>query len=268
MRLGGNPFVDEGLRAYFGAPRILVTYLLLPCGLGILLLAVWPRATFEAALRAAQLADTFTAVGVGFLLLLLYLSLRYGSEDYSPQTLLRIREYVTLTPVRVSSVVTGKVSFGLAHTLFLLALGAPLLLASLAVAGVDAAQALLSLAVIGSAGLAARMLGLLVLCGIGGGSLTRDLILLPGMACWQIVSLLFIPAASPISALLELAPRAAGDAAPRVVGPFSSPVFCTLVHLAAACLLVAAVAFVLRGHRRRGAAAVAAQTGNEGASDG
>lgn len=249
MTIGGNPFIDEGVRIHFGAPRILVSYLLLPCGLGLLLLAVWPRTSFEAVLHAAQLANTFAVVGVGFLLLVLYLSLRYGSEDYAPDSFLKIREYVTLTPAPIASVVAGKAWFALLHTLFLLLLGAPFLLASLAVAGVGFGQALAALAVIGSAGLEARMLGLLVRCVVQGGGLRRDLILLPGTATLQAVALMFVPAVSPLSALLDLCPRDSSAPLGRSVGPLSFTVFCLLAQLAAAVLLACCLTAVLRGIR-------------------
>lgn len=251
MKIKGNPFVDEGIRAYFAQGSILRTYLLVPGALGLILLAVWPRGSFESALRATPLADTFTVVAAGFLGFLLYLSTRYGSEDFSPDSLVQLREYVTLTPVSLFSVVAGKAGFAVMHTLFLLTLGAPFLLASLAVAGVSLTQAFWALAVIGAAGLAARMYGLLVLTIVGERALTRDLILIPTIVLYLIVTLLFLPAVNPFSAVMSLSLRNTAGSLRQAVGSVSPSSFCALIDLGVALLLAGAVFAVLHGTRRR-----------------
>jgi len=95
----GNPFVVEGMRLYFSERRILRSYLFVAGALGLVLAAMWPRGTIEAALREGAASDTFTVVAACLLLFLLILGARYGVEDFAPEAAARLREYVTLTPV-------------------------------------------------------------------------------------------------------------------------------------------------------------------------
>src|SRR5208282_17319 len=131
--------------------------------LGIVLAVMWPRSTIVESLRQAAASDTFTIVAVCLLLFLLFLGARYGAEDFSPEAAGHLRDYVTLTPVPVFSVVAGRLVFSALHTLVLLLLGGPFLAAAMAVGGAGFPQALAALAVAGAASLGARMAGLLAL---------------------------------------------------------------------------------------------------------
>lgn len=235
----GTPFVAEGFRTYFSDRTILRSYLLVPIALAIVLLVVWPRGTVESVLRAGASTDCFSVVALGLLAFLLYLGGRYGSEDYSPDTLANLREYVSLTPVSIGSVVAGKAAFAVLHTIFMLALGAPFLLAALAVSGAEARQAVAALGVVAASTVSARMFGLFLLVLFAGRKLLRDTILLAGMAAYLLVTYLFLPAVSPIAALLG---ASAGVSA--------------LASLGAGCLLAvllgALLALVRRGARAAG----------------
>jgi hypothetical protein len=245
MSARGNPFVAEGIREYSSWEAILHTYLLLPGSLGLALLVVWPRGTFETVLRASSFPDPFTVIAAGFLIVLVYLSARHGAEDYSPDSLRQLREYVTLTPVPLSSVVAGKAAFAAGHTLFLMALGAPFLLASMAVSGVTLGRTLPAIAVIGASGFAARMFGLLVLAVAGNHGLRRDAILLPCIILYLAATLFLLPSVNPISAVLGISARGA------LPGTLSPSAVCSLFALGMAVLLAGAVHAVLDATRKR-----------------
>ena len=201
MSRRGNPFVVEGMRLYFSERRILRSYLFVVGALGLVLAAMWPRTTIEASLRAVAASDTFTVVAVCLLLLLLFLGARYGAEEFSPQGAERLREYVTLTPVSLFSVVGGRLLFSALHTAVLLLLGAPFLAAAMAVGGAGFLQALPVLAVVGTASIAAWMSGLLALALASRRQQQRDLLLFPLLAALLVVSWFAAPWANPVHAI-------------------------------------------------------------------
>ncbi len=246
----GNPFLEEGVRTYFAHRGILRTYLFIPCGLSVVLITVWPRGSLESILRSGTFTDAFAVVALAFFALLLYLGARYGSEDFSPENLSQLREYVTMTPVTLLSVVLGKAGFFILHTLFLLLLGAPILLAPIAVDGLTLPKALAALAVLGTAGLAARMFGLLVLAAVGARPLLKNLVLMPGILLVVIVSLVAVPSLSSIRALLGLS-SSPGLGAGSLGAPLSPAAACSLVNLGAALVCAAALYLVLGASRRR-----------------
>jgi hypothetical protein len=238
----GNSFVVEGMRLSFSDRGILRTYLFIPGALALALIAMWPRGTIEAALRSGAASDTFTVVAVCFLLFLVYLGARFGAEDFTVDAGAAIREYVTLTPVALVSVVGGRAAFAVLHTFLLLLLGAPFLAAAMAVGGAGIAQALSALAVIGAASLAARMCGLLLLALVGGRRSLRDLLLIPVLASFLVVTFFLAPRSSPFHALASLLKNTGGA---------SAALACAALDLGAAFVLAACALAVLSGVRRR-----------------
>jgi hypothetical protein len=244
-----NAFAAQGLRDYFSWGAILRSYLLVPGILGLTLVAVWPRGAVEAVLRAPPSADAFGVVSAAFLAVLLWLGARYGAEDYSPASLGQLREYVRLTPVPLGSVVAGKILFGVGHTAFLLLLGAPFLLAAMAVSGLAADRALPSLAVVGSFGLAARMAGLLGLAATERRGLARETLAFAAPLAYLLATFACLPAANPFSVLLGFSgrdPFAAGS---------SPAALCAAALLGASALLAAGFAAALRASRAGAGAA-------------
>jgi hypothetical protein len=239
MRIADNPFMDEGVRNYFTQPGILRSYLALIGMNGLVLLLWWPRATFEAVLRSGNSPDTFTVVAIVLYFCLAYLGARYGSEGFSPETQVQLREYVTLTPVPLASIIAGKVVFALLHTVFLLALGAPFLLASLAVSGAGPSSSLPALLVIGAATLAVRMYGLFVLILLGERQPFRTAALMLGIVLFLAVTAALAPAANPVVALLSIAPREVVPTLPVPLLSGSIPFFSlsVIIDLLAALLL-------------------------------
>lgn len=247
MRIARNPFMDEGVRTYFLQPSILRSYLALVGVVGLSLLLWWPRISLDAVMRAGVFPGTFTAVAVGLYFCLTYLGARYGSEGFSPEAQVHLREYAILTPVSLASIVAGKAVFALLHTLFLLALGAPFLLASLAVSGGGLSLILPTLLVIGAAVFAVRMYGLLTLVLLER-QVARDVTLALGIILFLVVSALAVPAANPIVAILSILSRD-GTAVAPISLPFGSiPFFLLSVIMSLlAALLLAGTAFASLG---------------------
>jgi hypothetical protein len=246
-----SPFLDEGVRNYFAERAILRSYLALVGVVGVALLLWWPRISLDAVARTGSFPGTFSSVCIGLYLCLTYLGARYGSEGFSPEAQVKLREYALLTPVPLVSIVAGKALFALLHTLFLLALGAPFLLASLAVSGGGLSLILPALLVIGAATFAVRMYGLLTLVLLER-QVARDVSLALGIILFLVVSALTVPATNPIAALLSILPRDEAAAAP-ISFPFGSiPFFliCVIMNLLAG-LLLAGTTFASLGRTRR-----------------
>ena len=204
MRAAGSPLLREGARVYFSQPTILRSYLLLPCVLTVAALVGWPEGSLESALRAGSAANPFSVVSLAFLLLLVYLAGRYGAEDYAPESLASIRDYVTMTPTPVRSLVAGKVVFAFLHTAFMLALGAPFLLVALTVSGSRQGALGTAFAVLAGSALASRMYGLFLLSLLGPRKLLRSAAFVGGAGAYLLVTFLVFPSISPAAALLAL----------------------------------------------------------------
>lgn len=205
--------VADAARALFTQPLSLRSCLLIPCGAGLALLLVWPREPLAAVMRVGPTPNPFDVVAVSLALFGLYLSARHGAEDYTPDSAAHLRDYVRFAPMPMAEIVLGKAAFGVLHTIFLLLLGAPFVIASLAVGGAVGMDALRVCAVCGAVCLCARMLGLLVLVVVRGTPVVRDVILMPILALSLVFTLLFLPMASPIDAVLARTPRQVGISA-------------------------------------------------------
>jgi hypothetical protein len=246
-----NPFVKEGVQVYFSQATILRTYVVLLAVLGALLFFWWPRGPVAASLFPHAAPGTFTAVALGWLALLVWLSARYGAEDYSSGSFTRLNEYVRYTPVAIGTVVAGKLAFAALHTLFLLALGAPFVLASLAVSAVPTVNAARAFLVVGAAAAACRMLGSFLLVALGERSLVRDIAMLAAALAAISASLALFPAANPVSAILSLGGTADSPAEVRLLGatlPFY--LFSVIMNLLAAIACAAAMSICLAVARK------------------
>ncbi len=244
MNLAAVPFVVEGVRAYATQRQILRTYLLVPGALTATLLVTWPQGLMNNVYRGSSITDAFTVVAVTFLFFLLYLSGRYGAEDYAPESLGDLREYVTLTRTSIVSLVAGKGLFAVLHTAFLLLLAAPFLVAAHAVSGAPAGALGEDLAILGCSALAGRMYGLFLLSVFGQRKLLRGTLYIVSVAGFILVSWLTLPAVNPAAVLIAV--RAGVHAG-----------FCVLLYLAIALFLMASVVLVLaltrQGAQRGGA---------------
>jgi len=221
--------------------RLLRTCLFTAGVLGLCLLAMWPRGTIEAALRAGTAPDTFTVAAVCCLLLLLYFGARFGAEGFSPESAAQLRELVTLTPVSLTLLIGTRMMSAALHTLLMLLAGAPLLAAAMAVGGAGVPQALCALAVIGAATLAARTCGFLFLVLVGRRAI-RELLLIPFLAASLVLTFFAAPGMNPFHAIVFLLKS---SDAPR------SALVCAADDLGIALVLAGSARAVMSAARRR-----------------
>jgi hypothetical protein len=258
MKLLKNPFIGEGLETCFSHIPVLRSYVYYVLCIALATFFWWPRGPLADVLRTGQPPQTFTVTAITVFVCLLFLNARYGSEDYARPDSTKVHDIVTLTPVRVSTIVVGKLVTAVLHILFLLALAMPILIATRAVSGRSFGALGVSLLVVGSSVLAFRMLGFLFFVVFDTRSTLRSVILLTSVLVLVLGPLAFFPAATPISALMS--------ADSQTAALFGSPIPYYLISviinlLAVAAFSVASISwlrFVRRQHLKR-AAAVAQQ---------
>jgi hypothetical protein len=212
MKLPANPFIRESLADSFSQPQILRTYLLYLVILSCLTFFWWPRGPISEFMRSGEVPQTVTATAIGLIVCLAYMNARFGSEDYAGPESTGVRDFVTLTPVAVSTLVLGRLAAAFLHVLLLLALSVPLFLASRGVCGATYAELGLVWLVAGSSALALRSLAFFLFAVFNDMRGIKNTILAGFGGLWIFATMLFIPAVSPLSAILSL--RTVG-AAPR-----------------------------------------------------
>ncbi len=238
--------VREGMHAFLTDRRTLRACLYLAAALALVLVAVWPRGPLEAALRSGQATDTFSVVAIAFLVAGLYLGGRFGAEDFSTDPTVQLRELVTMTPVPLLSLVAGRLAIGVLHTVVLLLLGAPLLVAAMAVGGAGLPQLLAALCMVGAASLAARMAGLCALSVVGGRRPLRDIVLVLCVIAAAAAAFFLAPAASAFRGIGSL-----------TKDPGSTPLLAAAADAGVAVALAAGALAVLAATRARARARAA-----------
>jgi len=256
VRAAGNPFIREGIRMSFSQGAMLRSYLTMAALLAVVCFFSWPLGSIALDAGSAGIPGTFSAVMVGLLACCAWISARSGAEGYSPETLAGLGEYATLTPVSLAALVAGKAAFGLLHTIFLLALGVPFMIASLAVSGVDPSRAGEALLVAGAFSFASRMLGLLLRALLGARTFLVNSLLFACGGLFLVVTILAAPALNPITALLRLAAAASGQAGIAAIPGAPVPFFAisVILDLLAAILFAAGAYAALAVTRARGRA--------------
>ena len=222
-----NPFLAEGARICFSQRAVLRASALLVAILGCVLVLWWPRGPVASSLQPLAGPRTLTVVSVSLLAALAWLSARLGAEDHASSSFISMEGYVGLVAGddarlrcrAVATVIRGKLAFGLVHTIFLLALGSPFVLAAVGVSGASFTTGLCILLVAGAAATGFRMLGLFLLTALPGHALVRDMVMLVAGAAGLAACTALLPAASPLSALLALAAAVDPPAVGWIPGP-------------------------------------------------
>jgi hypothetical protein len=204
MRIGPNLFFEESVRSAFSSEKMHRSCFFMALALAAAFIFWWPIGPLIFDIPSDGGPRTFLAVAVALCLCSAYIGARSSAEDYSPAAGARIREWVLLTPVSLKALVAGKVGFAVLHTLFLLALGAPFLLASLAVSGISADRAMAALLVAGAFTFALRTAGLFLLVLLGVRKVLRSTILFTVSALFLSATFPFAPAANPVVAVAGL----------------------------------------------------------------
>jgi hypothetical protein len=246
MKIMKNPFILESLESSFSNPPLLRSYAYYVAILSAITFFWWPRGPLADALRTGHAPQTFTVAAITFLLCLLFVSSRCGLEDFANPESTKVRDIVTLTPVRISSLVLGKLAAGVIHTLVLLLLAMPILIATRAVSGFGFPEMWAAVAAAGASAVALRSLGFLFFVVIDARPTVRSMVLFFVGLTFVLSPLGFFPAASPVSVML---PEPAG------AGVFGATIpayaISAIISVLAAGIFSAASIVWLRFMRRR-----------------
>jgi hypothetical protein len=255
MKMLRNPFASESLDASLSRPLILRSYLYYLILMTVLIFFWWPRNPFAAYLQAGEIPQTFFVAAIGLFASVVYLSMRFGAEDYVGEDSTKIHDLITLTPVSVATMVMGKLGAGILHTLFLLILGVPFLIVSRLASGLSYEVLWKTLLIVGSSALAYRTFSFLLFSIVESRAVLKDILLLAAAFISIIGGLTVVPPASPITAIMTL--DAGGQATDRFAF-FGTSIPLYMVSVIISLLAVpvfSAAAFVwLRIVRRRHAA--------------
>ncbi len=222
-----SPFVRTELSAAFSRPAILRVYTYYLLAMSAIVFFWWPRGSLAASFREGAAPATFAAAALGLFGCLAYLNARLGAQDFPGKDVLALRDALTLTPVSVASIVFGKLAAGIAHTIFLLALGTPFLLAARGVSGAPPGAAASALVVAGCSALAFRLFGFLLFALFERRPVLKDVLLFFGGLALALLPMLAAPAANAVSTLLGLGSDGRG------AGPGLAPVWvCAIYGLA------------------------------------
>jgi hypothetical protein len=216
VKLFGNPFIAQDLSSAYTRPQALRSYLAVIAAMSGVLMIWWPRSPLASYLRSGMTPDTFFAAAIGLLGCMTYVSVRFGAEDFAEENSSQIHDFVTLTPVPVSSVVAGKLVTAVLHTLFLLVLGLPFLVIGSSVNGTSIAVIGRAALVMGFYALAFRMYAFLAFVLFEPRKVFKDAVLILSALVSLIVTTSAFPPLSPISAILSLNPD---NAYPTVLLP-------------------------------------------------
>lgn len=206
MKILKNPFLAEGLESTFSHPPILRSLFYSLIAIAGATFFWWPRGPLADALRTGQPPQTFMVTSITMLLCLIFVSGRSGLEDFAAPDSTRILDVVKLTPVRISSIVLGKLAVSVIHTVFFLFLVLPVLVATRAVSGRGFQELWAVAAAAGASALCYRSLGLLFYVTLEQRPTARRFGLLGVAIGLLLIPLAFFPASTPLLTMVD--PRA------------------------------------------------------------
>ena len=159
--LAANPIVRQGASSYFLARPPLTAALHYLMALASVLFVIWPKSQF---LRIGSPPLTFSIEAIIATLIMAYLSFSYGASKFGDETAQVSPQTLIEQGLARRSAVVGLMVLTVGHTLFLVLLALPLLVAAAHVSGISRENFGRALLLMMLCTLAYRWLGLLTLC--------------------------------------------------------------------------------------------------------
>ena len=156
-----NSIVRYGVSTYFLAKAPLTTALHYLMALASVLFVIWPKSQF---LRVGSPPLTFSIEAIATTLIMAYLSFSYGASKFGDETTQVSPRTLVGQGLARHSAVVGLTLLTIGHTLFLVMLALPLLVAAAHVSGMSTRNFGLALLLMVVCTLAYRWLGVLTLC--------------------------------------------------------------------------------------------------------
>ncbi|MBI3325210.1 MAG: hypothetical protein HYZ81_00695 [Nitrospinae bacterium] len=196
-----NPVVRQGVHIYFltKAPlSVALNFLLTLC---IVLFVIWPKSQY---LRIGSPPLTFGVLAITATLITTYLSFSYGSGSLVEGPEPDFRTWLVAQHSHVRGAFGGLTFVTTAHTVFLLALPLPLLLAASHVSGITWHAFAETCALMVVCALAYRWLGLLALCLWVPQEFLRYVVARGAFVLFVLGSAFFLPPLNPLRGLISI----------------------------------------------------------------
>jgi len=201
IRLTANPILQQGISTYFLTKAPLSVALNCLLALGTVLFVIWPKSQH---LRIGSPPLTFGVLAIAVMLITTYLSFSYGSGSLVEGPEQDFRTWLVAQHSQVHGAFGGLTLLTTAHTLFLLALPLPLLLAASHVSGVTWHAFGKTYALMMVCTLAYRWLGLLALCLWVTQEFLRYVVVRAAFVLLVLGSAFFLPPLNPLRGLISI----------------------------------------------------------------
>jgi len=199
-----DPVVQEGMQIYFYLNRIRNIYFHYLLISAVILFLVWPNQPFYYYLDFNRHPLSFRIMSIATLIILSFYSIRLGAQIYSHEDFHTFPEWLNFTPTTAAALLRGKILLSFFHTLFLLTLSLPFLLAGLSISGLSISELCFSLLVVFTASLTCRIIGLLLTAIFAERSFLLELSLMLSLIILYIPPISLFPQVSAISILLNM----------------------------------------------------------------
>jgi hypothetical protein len=241
VRVTVNPVLRQGVQTYFLAKPPLTAALHYLLALATVLFAIWPKSQY---LRVGSPPLTFSILAIVATLIIAYLSFSYGADRVGEEAAPFSRMRLLGLNVRLRTAIGGLTLLTVAHTLFLVALAFPLLIAAAHVSGLTAQSFGRALLLMATCTLTYRWLGLLALCVWERQEFVRYVMARAAFVVFVLASAFFLPPLNPLLGLISMQfGEELGQVTQLVGQPVSYATMSLIIHL---LLLLAAYIMVLK----------------------
>lgn len=245
LRQTTNPVFRQGMETYFLSKPPMTAGFHYLLALSSVLFVIWPKSQF---LHIGSPPLTFNILAIVAMLVTAYLSFGYGAEGLVAEPERGWRAWLVAHHLRPRQVLLGLGWLTLAHTLFLLALALPLLLAAAHVSGLTTQGLATALLLMLVCTLAYRWVGLLTLCCWEPQESVRYVVARVAFVLVVLGSAFFLPPVNPLLGLISLT---FGDELGQMVTLFghtlSYAVVSLIIHLLLLILTYIMVGTLLKG---------------------
>ena len=155
-----NPLLAEGFNVFFSTKKAVNSYLYYVAFLALILLASWPNKPAAEYIASTNIPFTFNYVTIFLYIHLTILAARYSTTRIAGNKFHPTSDWLDHTSVSRGSIILGRTAFGIFHVLFLFLLALPFIAISGTATGITIEDQLAASAVILSAVLTYRIVGI------------------------------------------------------------------------------------------------------------
>lgn len=199
--LAANPILRQGASSYFLAKGPLTAALHYLMALASVLFVIWPKSQF---LRVGSPPLTFSIEAIVATLMMAYLSFSYGASKFGDETAQVSPQALVGQGLTRRGAVVGLTMLTCGHTLFLVVLALPLLVAAAHVSGISMETFGRALLLMVICTLSYRWLGLLTLCVWDTQDFMRYVVARAAFVLIVVGSAFLLPASNPLLGLISM----------------------------------------------------------------